>query len=226
MSASRPPGPLDQGKELGLRGAPIPLEIVTLFGEFYVAPGRTLDPELSRVFVVSEQESPEEIPDTEAQRRAAAVGFIKGYESGLWFYLLEPLSDNTRRLSIHEMATLHPSLISASPNGLEAYVVGHSLQRPGHLEDGKEFVGNISVADAHALGFIVRAATLGIRVEKGEVPTDVFKWAAFELGMDRKNGDKRVSELFSEAIEAHYQDLVGLARATDLGKKISSRLFA
>jgi hypothetical protein len=209
-SASRPPVPFEQGKELGLKGSPISPEVVTLFREFHAMPGRALDPELSRVFVANKQEVPEEVPDTEAQRRAAAYGFVKGYEDGLGVYLLEPLSDDTRRLSIHEMATLHPSLVSASPNGLEAYVTGHNLQRPAHLDDGEVYKGNISVADAHKLGFIVRAATLETRVEQDEIPVTKRDWQAFESGMAR--GTQTFSQLVREVAgdSALFQRLVDM----------------
>lgn len=219
-----PEVPFEQGQILGSAGAPIPPEIIANFRAFHEQrkPG-SLEPELSRVFKYTGQE----IPRTPEQERANAVGLINGYESGLGFFLLSPLSDGTTRLDIHEMATLPPGLVSASPESLDAYMTGHGLQKPMHLKDGRVYRGNVSVADAHALGFIVRAATLDVRLHPGDIPTSELEWMAFEAGSnpDEAARSRAFSEALSEAIEQRV-DLGVVQGMYTLGQRMAAKLSA
>jgi hypothetical protein len=101
------------------------------------------------------------------------------------------------------------------------------LQRPAHLDDGEVYKGNISVADAHKLGFIVRAATLETRVEQDEIPVTKRDWQAFESGMAR--GTQTFSQLVREvagdsALFQRLEDMNMLGVRMDMAiQRISSR---
>jgi hypothetical protein len=233
LNAKFPPALFRKGQDLGLKGAPIPQDVfnnfiayLDIYSRFIeLTPAEKREYELAAAAASSRSDVREDLPQTGMQAALDAAMMVAGYAPGIWDFMAGVGEDGLRRASIEDMATLSPHLIQGSKDGARGYITGYSLRRPAHLEEGGELGKDVSVADAHTLGVIVKAATLRVRVGKGEVPTDVSEWAAFESGMDRENGDKRVSELLSEAIEAH-RDLTKLQRVFVLGRKISSRIPA
>jgi len=233
LNATFPPALFKKVQESGLKGVPIPQDVFDSFITYLdlhnrfteLTPAEKREYEVAAVAASNRSDVREDVPQTEMQVALDAAMIVAGYALGIWDFMAGVGEDGLRKTSIEDMATLNPHLIQGSKDGARGYITGYSLRRPAHLEERGKLGKDVSVADAHTLGVIVKAATLGVRVGKTEVPTDVAEWIAFESGMDRENGDKQVSELFSEAIEAH-RDLTKLQTAFVLGRKISSRIPA
>lgn len=231
LSASRPPTAYEQGQELGFNLGPIPPMVVRNFRRyqeiqelitagnlpadqreaFYVAYDRQFDAE--SVTETSEPSPMDGVID--------ATHFIGGYKDGLGAAVGNMPREIRERFFTRTGLILAPRLLF-TPETVEAYTEGYSFKRSTFTGTDRDAV---RVVNAHAFGFLVAAANLGLEVETSGIPTSEDEWTAFESGMDRENGDKRVSELFSEAIEAH-QDLARLQKAFVLAKKISSKIPA
>jgi hypothetical protein len=148
-----------------------------------------------------------------------AATMVAGYVPGIWDFMAGVGGDGLRRASIEDMATLSPNLIQGSKDGVRGYITGYSLRRPAHLEEGGELGKDVSVADAHTLGVIVRAATLGVRVKKGEVPADEEAWTMFAHGM--ANEVREFYHLLREVAAYNQAKAEDLINAYTLGKRIN-----
>ena len=189
---AQPAIPYAEGQRLGSQGAPIPQEVADgyiayldlLRGFAALSAGEIEAFHRASTRASSRSESERGFAKTDMEKALDAAMTIAGYvgKGGLPDYLKGIGVDGRSRMSIEEMGTLSPELVAASADGIRAYMAGRSFRKPRNLQDGIEFVGNVCVVDAYTLGFVVRAATLGVRVGRAEVPVDEETWEAFSLG--------------------------------------------
>jgi hypothetical protein len=221
--------PFEIGKELGSKGAPIPpkladdfiafLDLHSRFAELSSAEQKEYFSASAQAYSRSEDRG---IPQTAMQTALDAEAMIAGYKLGLDNFMCGAGADGVRRVSIEDMARLSSDLIADSASRVRAYMTGYKLLKPAHLEDGGELGRDGLVVDAHALGFVVKAATLGIRVRRSEVPVSVNEWVAFEHGMarDRQGFSQLIARINTQDHAAAASAIYGYV----LGKQLNAAI--
>lgn len=230
LSASRPQIPFSDGHKLGSQGSLIPTAIADAYVAFLALEKRrlSLSPEETAeynqaAYRASSRDEEERGATTSAMEEALDAGaFIPGYVHGILEFLDRGDQDGPW-LSPHESRISYsPAVISASVEGMRAYMVGHQfLKPPAYLDSANRVDGaGFSLAHDSALGFIVGAARVGKRVRPDEVPASEEAWEAFEYG--RKQDIDYFFELISKGYGGH--DVSALVSTYMLGAKIENAI--